>query len=75
MIIDLFKTGIYRKQLTLNNQWLKKYCFDIKKNQDGVSISNSGGFHSENLNINDESIKEIIKKITSSANVYSEQLG
>jgi len=42
MIIDLFKTGIYRKQLTLNNQWLKKYCFDIKKNQDGVSISNSG---------------------------------
>lgn len=48
MIIDLFKIGIYREQLTLNNQWLKKYCHDIKQNQDGVDISNSGGFHSDN---------------------------
>tara|TARA_R110000823_G_scaffold282104_1_gene400345 strand:- start:583 stop:1140 length:558 start_codon:yes stop_codon:yes gene_type:complete len=75
MIIDLFKTGIYREQLKLNNQWLKKYCHDIKQNQDGVDISNSGGFHSDNLNMNDESIRELMKQIISSANVYSEQLG
>ena len=75
MIIDLFKTGIYRDELKLNNQWLKKYCHDIKQNQDGTTLSNRGGFHSNNLNMNDASIRDLMKQIISSANVYSEQLG
>ena len=46
MIHDLFKIGIYAEQLPLNNEELRKYCFDIKQKQDGVKISNRGGFHS-----------------------------
>ena len=75
MIHDLFKIGIYREHLTLNNEELEKYCYDIKQTQDGISISNKGGFHSENLDTNDTEIKELMKQITSYANVYSEQLG
>ena len=74
MIHDLFKIGIYREHLTLDNKELEKYCHDMKQEQDGVSISNQGGFHSENLNENHWEIKELIKYITSYANVYSEQI-
>ena len=61
MIHDLFKIGIYAEQLPLNNEELRKYCFDIKQKQDGVKISNRGGFHSENLNKNDANIKELME--------------
>ena len=74
MIHDLFKIGIYAEQLPLNNEELKKYCFDIKQKQDGVSISNRGGFHSENLDKNDENIKELMEEISSHANLYSEKI-
>ena len=74
MIHDLFKIGIYAEQLPLNNEELRKYCFDIKQKQDGVKISNRGGFHSENLNKNDANIKETYGgQISSHANLYSEK--
>ena len=74
MIHDLFKIGIYAEQLPLNNEELRKYCFDIKQKQDGVKISNRGGFHSENLNKNDANIKELMEEISSHANLYSEKI-
>ena len=75
MLIDLFKIGIYRNHLTLNNKELKEYCYDVEQSQDGTNISNKGGFHSHDLDTNNIKIKEFMRQITSFANVYSEQIG
>ena len=33
MIIDLFKVGVYREYLMLNNEEITKYCYNIKEKQ------------------------------------------
>ena len=74
-IHDLFKIGIYREQLPLDNKELEKYCYGIQEKQDGVNISNRGGFHSENLDKSNAELKELMKHITAYGNFYSKQIG
>ncbi len=75
MIIDLFKVGVYREYLMLNNEEITKYCYNIKEKQKSKNISNKGGFHSDNLNLNDMEIKDLLNEINRKANFYSKQIG
>ena len=74
MIHDIFKVGVYKEYLLLNNEEIEKYCYNIKQNQNGKNISNQGGFHSENLDKNDVEIKDLLENITKDANFYSNEL-
>ena len=75
MIIDLFKVGVYREYLMLNNEEITKYCYNIKEKQKSKNISNKGGFHSDNLNLNDMEIKDLLNEINRKANFYSKEIG
>ena len=63
MIHDIFKVGIYEKELNIDNNFLKKYATTLSKNKDSKNTnSNVGGFHSKYLD-QKNNLLEILKLV------------
>jgi len=83
MIYDIFKIGIYRVELKIDNNQLIKYSHDLQKYSKGEAVTNSnkGGFHSKDLtshgkyNVDSKILKTLIKNINTHVNKYAKELG
>jgi len=72
MIIDIFKTSVFKKELNINNDVLNNYANSIEKNSKGCVKSNRGGFQSEDLS--DDCLTELKKEIVKYANDFSKAI-
>ena len=69
-IVDIFKQSIAVIKLNEDLNKLCKYCLSIKQEQKSRSISNVGGFHSEDIQLNSLEIKSLCKNITNYSNIF-----
>jgi uncharacterized protein (TIGR02466 family) len=73
MIHDIFKVGIYEKELNIDNNFLKKYATTLSKNKDSKNTnSNVGGFHSKYLD--QKKFKDLSNSVVEHANIFSKTL-
>ena len=49
MLIDIFKTPVYSVTLDCDNNILTQYCIEKEKSDTGRTVSNRGGYQSNNL--------------------------
>jgi uncharacterized protein (TIGR02466 family) len=66
--IELFKTPIFGIKLNENLKELLKFCVKTFKNKKGVIRSNVGGFHSNDLNIEEPVLHSLINNIKINSN-------
>lgn len=70
-ILDVFKIPIYFCNLDIDNKKIEKYCYKEKQKQkDEIIASNSGGYHSKNLNLKNPIFKKLIIDIEKHANFF-----
>lgn len=72
MIHDIFKIGVYRIPLYIDNDYLEKSAAELKNKNQSVNRSNRGGFHSTNLNF--KNYEELSEKILEHGNIYAKEL-
>jgi len=79
MIKDLFKIGIFAKDLDLDVQAISNYCNEFRKKDDVTgmpdTLSNSGGYHSSYLQGKHLPLNTLFQQITEHAQVYNSALG
>jgi len=76
MILDIFKVGIYKAKLEIDNKLLEDYIRYTKKlDTIGVTKSNRGGYHSPNLDLSSDDLKLLIEQILDHSNVYAKNIG
>jgi len=61
-IVETFKSVVYRNKIDINNKKLLKYILNIKNKEKGRNISNKGGWQSNNLDLNETIIDNLIEK-------------
>ena len=61
-IVETFKSIVYRNKIDINNKKLLKYILNIKNKEKGRNISNKGGWQSNDLDLNETIIDNLIKK-------------
>ena len=69
-IVDIFKQPIAVIKLNENLNELLKYCLSIKQEQEGRKLSNSGGFQSNDINLNTPNINSLIENINLNSNTF-----
>lgn len=74
-ILELFKTTVYKKILSLNVNDIRKHCLSINKKEKGIHHSNVGGWHSNFLSGIHKPLNNLFISIEDHANIYAEQLG
>ena len=70
MIYDIFKIGIYQKNLNCNLQKLTDFSEWCEKNTSSAKISNLTGYQSNNLDLSQPIIKDLIEKLNKSVEDY-----
>jgi uncharacterized protein (TIGR02466 family) len=68
--IDIFKQPIAIIKLNEDLNELLKYCLSVKQEQEGRKFSNSGGFQSNDIDLNTPNISSLIEKINSNSNIF-----
>lgn len=62
--------------LNLNLNKIEEYCYEVKKIDQGVTVSNYGGWHSNNRNSGDDHEKKLfIDSFTEKVNEFSASMG
>jgi uncharacterized protein (TIGR02466 family) len=74
-IIDLFSSFVAIDYLEIDNIVLENFCFDTFKNDPGRQISNRGGYQSNDLDLNDVRLKELIKAIENKITGVAKKIG
>ena len=74
-IVETFKSVIYRNKINFNNKELLKYILKIKSKQKGRELSNKGGWQSDDLNLNESTINNLIKSFSPSILEFIQTLG
>jgi|SRR6056300_578934 len=72
MIRDIFKIGVYDKEIFIDNDVLINYANFIEKKSQGVKKTNRGGFQSNDLV--DDCLNELQNKIVECVNDYTKQI-
>ena len=76
MIQDIFKVGVYKEKLIIDNDQLEKYSYSLREKGDNqIKKSSKGGYHSDNLNVDDLELQELLKDILLKSNLYSKHIG
>ena len=68
MFNHMFVNGVWKTNKAFN---LKKYCYNIQKNDKGRIRTNKGGYQSNLLNLKDKELQPIISYITEQTNTYA----
>ena len=74
MIYDIFKIGVYQKNLNCNLQKLTDFSEWCEKNTSSAKISNLTGYQSNNLDLSQPIIKDLIEKLNKSVEDYCDEL-
>jgi len=79
MIQDIFKIGIFAKDLDLDTKAISDYCNDYRKTDNVTNmpgtLSNSGGYHSSYLHGKHPPLNSLFKQITEHTQTYNQALG
>ena len=70
MIKDIFKVGIYIKDLNCDLAQLKDFTLWLEKNETGNKLSNLSGYQSQNLLKSLDVIKPLIEKLDKNVETY-----
>lgn len=70
-----FSVPLFIEKLSIDNSKIKKFAYDLRNRFEGVKRSNSGGWHSEDLDIYSSELSEITTSITEQGNVFFKDLG
>lgn len=73
-LIELFKQPVLEIKLNENLKKISNFCLKIKKENKKKTISNVGGFQSNNLNIEENVLKSLIKNILTNSNIFSNEI-
>ena len=72
---DVFKLPVYITKLNVDNDKLKKYCYDLRKKEKKVDYgSNVGGYHSPNIVKDLSVLSDLIVEAERHANIYIQNL-
>ena len=63
MINDIFKTPIFTKSLDIDNTAIEKYALNLKRKSKGRTVSNQGGWQSDELQGDIPVLKPLINSI------------
>jgi len=75
MIKDLFKTPLYVTALSLDNTAISKYCLSYSKKNKGRTLSNEGGWQSNDLQLDKHpSLKDLFVSIQEHCSIYTKQI-
>jgi uncharacterized protein (TIGR02466 family) len=75
MIKDIFKVPIYVKNLSLNNDSIKDYCYLLKKEDTiGRVISNFGGWQSKDLQGTHLPLNDLFKEIINHSSLFMKEI-
>jgi uncharacterized protein (TIGR02466 family) len=69
-IVDIFKQPIAVIKLNEDLNELLKYCLSVKQEQEGRKFSNSGGFQSNDIDLNTLNINSLIENINLNSNTF-----
>ena len=75
IIQDIFKIGVYKTILSLNNKDIKKHCLNIKKKEKGLDMSNICGWHSNFLSGIHKPLNNLFLSIEKHGNIFAKELG
>ena len=74
MILDIFKIGIYNKELSVDTKKLTDYCLQYSYNVISRTVSNNGGYQSPDIPLNDTSLSPLFSEILHEANIYANSI-
>lgn len=74
MFKNIFISTVYKTKLNFNTQSLVEFAYDIKKNNEAKHISNEGGFHSCDLDMSQEPLKDVCEEVLHEGNFYCKYL-
>jgi uncharacterized protein (TIGR02466 family) len=74
MINDIFPTPLYQIDLNCNIIEMQKYCFDIMSKDTGRTVSNSGGWQSQDLKGVHLVLNELFEDIEHHGNILAKEL-
>ena len=67
-VVDLFQCPIFGERLVLDNDKILSYCISEPNNDDGRTVSNSGGWQSSSRTEKVESLDELLTSIEKASN-------
>ena len=73
MIYDIFKVPIYAVKLDLDIKKLQSFCNEYQHKDTGKILSNVGGYHSNDLPLNDVSLHPLIKEINTHSSKFAKE--
>ena len=73
MISNIFQIPVYQNELEIDNQSLSKYCIQLSHKDKGRTISNMGGWQSNDFKENDNSM--LIKSLWPNIKKHAIQFG
>ena len=74
MIEDLFKTPLYYTDLKLDNKAMANYCLSLSKKYKGRTVSNVGGWQSDNLQGSHPILNDLLLSIEEHCSIYTKEL-
>ncbi len=74
-LLDLFTTYLAVEQLDVNNEKLAEYALELEDIGDGRTVSNQGGFQSNDIMDPPEVLEPLYNKITNFGNELCERIG
>ena len=72
-IHDIFKVPVYSTQLNLDIKKLQSFCNEYQQKDTGKTLSNIGGYHSNDLPLNDVSLHPLIKEINTHSSKFAKE--
>ena len=72
-IHDIFKVPVYSTQLNLDIKKLQSFCNEYQQKGTGQTLSNVGGYHSNDLPLNDVSLHPLIKEINTHSSKFAKE--
>ena len=72
-IHDIFKVPVYSTQLNLDIKKLQAFCNEYQHKDTGQTRSNVGGYHSNDLPLNDVSLHPLIEEIKTHSNKFAKE--
>ena len=68
---DIFKVPIYSTQLNLDIKKLQSFCNEYQQKDTGQTKSNVGGYHSNDLSLEDLSLQPLIEEIKTHSSQFA----
>ena len=74
LVRDIFKVPLYEFKLDLDNDKLYNFCLNYEQHNSGRSVSNQGGYQSQDLDNSNSILQPLIKQIKLHADTFSDQI-